>query len=74
MKLSSVSTMNHLIDFDVCAHILLFYILTLKRYFNCILGVHICCYIVRAQLLGERPKEKYSTAKQLNGQRVFEIV
>ena len=51
-----------------------FYIITLKRYFNCILGFQIWCYIVRAQLLGERPKGKYSTAKQLNGPRGFGIV
>ena len=36
--------------------------------------IKIWCYIVRAQLLGERPKGKYSTAKQSNGQRGFEIV
>ena len=28
------------------------------------LGVQILCYLVRAQLLGERPKGKDSTAKQ----------
>ena len=32
------------------------------------------CYIVRAQLLGERLNGKYSPAKQLNGPRGFEIV
>ena len=50
------------------------YLITFKRYFKCILGVQIRSYIVRAQLLGERPKGKYSTAKQLNGPRGFEIV
>ena len=49
------------------------YIITFKRYFKCILGVQIWCSIVRAQLLGERPKGKYSTAKQLNGPRMFKI-
>ena len=38
------------------------------------MGVQIWCYIIRAQLLGERPKGKYRTAKQLNGPRGFEIV
>ena len=52
-----------------------FYILiAFKRYFKCILGVQIWRYIVRAQLLGERPKGKYSTTKQLNGPRGFGIV
>ena len=70
--------MNHLIDFGVCAlvgcthHIILRNYF--RRYFKCILGVQIRCYIVRAELLGERPKGKYSTAKQLNGPRGFEIV
>ena len=40
----------------------------------CILGVHIWWYIGRAQLLGDRPKVKYSTDKQLNRPRGFEIV
>ena len=30
--------------------------------------------MVRFQLLGERPKGKYSTAKTLNGPRGFEVV
>ena len=70
--------MNHLIDFVVCAlaggtH---FIILQncFKIYFKYILGVQIWCFIVRTQLLGEILKGKYSTAKQLNGPRVFEIV
>ena len=54
--------------------IIYLYIITFKKYFKCILGVQIWCYIVRAQLLRERPKGKYSTAKQLNGPRGFEIV
>ena len=45
-----------------------------KRYLKCILGVQIWCYIVRAQLLGERPKGTYSTAKQCKWPRGFEIV
>ena len=51
-----------------------FYIITFKRYFKRILSVQIRCYIARAQLLGERQKGKYITAKQLNGPRGFEIV
>ena len=70
--------MNHLIEFGVCALVgctnYIIYIITFKRYCKCILGVQILCYIVRARLLGERPKGKYSTAKQLNGPRGFEIV
>ena len=50
-----------------------FYMITFDRYFKCILGVQIWCFIVRAQLLGERPKGKYRTAKQLNGPRGFGI-
>ena len=45
-----------------------------KRYFKCILGVQIWCYIVRAQLLGERLKGKYSPAKPLNGQEGLKVV
>ena len=41
-----------------------FYIITFKRYFKCILGVQIWCYIVSAQLLGERQNGKHRTAKQ----------
>ena len=48
--------------------------LLLKKIFKCILDVQIRCYILRAKLLGERPKGKYSTAKQLNGPRGLEIV
>ena len=70
--------MNHLIDFGVCALVgCTNYIILhnyFKRYFKCILGVQIWCYIVRVQLLGEMPKGKYSTTKQLNGPRGFEIV
>ena len=77
MKQSSVSTMNHLIDFGVCAlaGYTNFIILHnyLKRYFKCNFGVLIRYYIVRAQLLRERPKGKYSTDKQFNGPRGFEI-
>ena len=47
--------MNHLIDFGVCALVgctnyIYFYIITFKKYFKCILGVQIKCYIERAQL------------------------
>ena len=45
LKLSSESTMNHLIDFGVCALVgctnYIFYIITFKRYFKCIVGVEI---------------------------------
>ena len=69
--------MNHLIDFGVCALVRCtnYSILhnTFKNYFKCILGVQIRCYIVRAQLLGERPKGKYSPAEQLNGQEGLKL-
>ena len=70
--------MNHLIDVGVYAlagftNFVIFHNY-FKKIFECILGVQIGCYIVRAQFLGERPKGKYSTAKQLNGPNEFEIV
>ena len=55
-------------------HLYNFYIITFKGYFKCILGVQIWCYIVRAQSLGQRPKGKCSTDKQLNGPRGFGIL
>ena len=70
--------MNHLIDFGVCAltGCTNFVILHnyFKKIFKCILGVQIWCYMVRAQILGERKNWKYSNAKKLNGPRGLEIV
>ena len=71
--------MNHFIDFVVCALAGCTHFIILQSYFKKIfsvhfLGVQIWCSIVRAQLLEERPKGKYSTDKQLNGPRAFETV
>ena len=45
-----------------------------KIYFKCILGCSNLMLYIRAQLLEKRPNRKYSTSKQLNGPRGFEIV
>ena len=70
--------MNHLIDVGVnalagCTNFIIFHNY-FKKTFKCILGVQIGCYIVRAKFLGERPKGKFCTAKQINGSNEFEIV
>ena len=70
--------MNHLIDVGVCALAGCTNFVILNNYFqkkilSVFLGVQIWCFVVRAHLLGERAKGKYSTAKQLNGPRGFEM-
>ena len=65
--------MNHLIDIGVCALACCTNFIILHNYFK---KDHLSAFLgfQRAQLLVERPKGKYSTAKQLNGPRGFEIV
>ena len=69
--------MNHLIDV-VCALAGCTNFISLHNHFKKIFKRTFWCqiwrFIVRAQLLGERPNQKHSTAKQLNGPRGFEIV